>query len=199
MEVAWYVYRFDYARFLEVRPALRIAVTPDDFAALVRSAEDEAVLDAVVEGDLSVYQARQAFLHADCCLGEPLNIDRSFAREVMTMTRRRGAEDAGEMLSELLGGGKNMERWLGEPELLLGFLTPDQTSTLLSALGRIVRRSGQSARSGRSAVLRPIAAAGAFLRLLLDRQMRSEDTLQLLAAAADAALERGTGIAVIAG
>ena len=54
MEVRWRFYRFDYARYLELRPALRSATTPDAFAALADSPETQAIADALLENAIGL-------------------------------------------------------------------------------------------------------------------------------------------------
>jgi hypothetical protein len=194
----WRLYRFDYTRYLELRPSLRSATTPAAFAAIADSPETCAIADALFEDEITLTDARRAFIETACCVGEPLVLDRNFARFVSAIGHRRGAEDAAELLSELLAGSKNLEPWMLPAVGLIGFLTPQET-TLLSRSYAVVARRGRLGRRGkrrrRGGLL---GVCVGFLRRLFDRDLPDDEMLLLLGDQIAEAEERGEGLAVVA-
>jgi hypothetical protein len=201
MSICWYIYRFDYGRYLELRPLLRCATTPEALMALVEGPETEAIAQAAVERAIPLPEARHGFVQSLCCLGDPLLFDRGFPRLVASLGRRRAAEDAAELLREVLAGGKNLESWMLPAPGLVGFLTPDETAALhrdysvlkLARLG--MGRAGRKRRKRRGGLFGTI---GAFLRLLLDRGPQPDDVLRLLGDLIEEAAGQEEGIAVVA-
>jgi hypothetical protein len=198
MEVRWRFYRFDYARYLELRPALRSATTPVAFAALADGPETQAIVDALLENAISLTEARQTFVQVACCPGDPLPLDKGFPRLVGALARKRGAEDAAELLAEMAAGGKNLEAWLLPATDLIGFLTPEETARLhqsYAVLSRGGLRMGQARRVRRGGLLGGMTG---FLRNLFDRGLQTQEMLPLLGSLIEEAVENGEGIAVIA-
>src|SRR4051812_32303171 len=109
MEDCWQFYRFDYIRYQTLRPALRSATTPAAFAVLAEDPETEAITNALMDGTISLHEARSAFVQAVCCLGDPLNLDSGLPRSITALARWRETEDAADILAELLTSRKNME------------------------------------------------------------------------------------------
>lgn len=144
MQVSWNFYRFDYARFLMLRPLLRAASMPEAFAAFGEGAEVEVIAEAVAEQSLTLEEARNALILVLCCEGDPLPVDASFPRFVAALSRRRGAEDAAEMLGGLVSGGKHVEAWMAAEDGITGLLTPDETMQLYAACQPLLSRRGRS-------------------------------------------------------
>jgi hypothetical protein len=198
MEVRWRFYRFDYRRYLELRPALRAATTPEAFAALADSPETQAIVDALLEDAISLAEARQAFVQAACCPGDPLPLDSGFPRFVGALARRRGAEEAAELLTEMAAGGKNLEAWLLPAAGLIGFLTPEETARLYRSYAVLSRRGlgmGQAGRARRGGLLGGVTG---FLRSLFDRGPQMQEMLPLLGSLIEEAVENGEGLAAVA-
>lgn len=57
-------------------------------------------------------------------------IDTGFARFVAGLARRKGFEDAADVLSELIEGGKNREAWLAGDSGITGYLKPEELKLL---------------------------------------------------------------------
>lgn len=192
MEASWHFYRFDYERYLALRPALRSATTPAAFAALAQEAAAQAVVEALSDNAVTLPEARQLFVQAVCCLGDPLILDRGFPRFVGTLARYPGAEDAAQLLGEILAGKKNMEPWLLPATGLIGFLKPEETVMLHDSYRAFARR----VRFRRGGLL---GAATNFFRRLLDRAPREDEILRPLGERIKEAAERNEGLAVISG
>lgn len=202
MDVCWYFYRFDYDRFLLLRPSLRSATIPAAFAGLTDSPETQAVVDALMEGAMSIPEARIAFMQAACFLGDPLDFDKGLPRCIASLHRQRGREDAAELLGELLAGGKNMEPWL-KPSGLTGILTPEETLTVAHAYetaGTGARNQGRAYRIGGSRVRRGglVGAIFGFAATLFGRTPQKEEMLRLIGDLAREAATNGEGIIVVA-
>src|SRR5690242_18076949 len=121
MEVCWYFYRFDYSRYLTLRPALRAAAVPPSLAAIAQDPEMEAAVEALMEGAITIKEARETFVRALCCLGDPLVFDKGFPRVLAALRRHPGSEEAAEILGGMVAGGKNMEPWFYPAPGLAGF------------------------------------------------------------------------------
>jgi hypothetical protein len=200
MSSSWKFYRFDYSRFVALRPQLRTAVEPDDFVALSENSLTEAVIDTLIAEEIEPETARNAFVHLLCCLSEPLQLDPGLLRIVARLAHTRGTEDLGEQLEALLGGGVNLEPWMvpgtSMPVSLLGFLTPEQTAALHVTYGHIFRTGGKSRKRRRRGGL--VGKAGEFLRQLLVLELKPEESLGLLGELIASAAERNEGIGVTA-
>ena len=196
MGTCWNVYRFDYARYLRLRPLLRSATTAAAFDALTDGADTEEVVAALANGEIAPSEARQAFLEALCCAGEPLPLDRGFPRLVMALGRRREGEEASELLSELLAGGKNLESWLLPPSGLVGFLTPQETTELALSFERLARRGSVPRLLTGSARRRGLMFhTQRLFRLLLDRDSQGDEMLSPLMELLAEAAENDEGLA----
>jgi len=198
MSASWKLYRFDYSRYLELRPELRIAHEPDAFMALNENPLTETIIDALNAEEIEPESARNAFVQTLCCLGEPLPLDPGLLRIVARLAHTRGTEDLGEQLEALLGGGVNIEPWMIPaatlPIALLGFLTPEQTQAMHRDYGDVFRTGGKSRKRRRRGGL--VGKVGAFLRQLLVLELRPEESLGLLGELIADAAERKHGIAV---
>ena len=200
MPDSWRFYRFDYAQYLELRPALRSATTPAAFAALADSPETDAITEAVESGEITIEAARHGWLIAVCCVGEGLLLEGGFPRLVAALGRRRGAEDAAERLAELAAGGKNLEAWLQPSFGLTGFLTPQETAALatdyarLTASGRL--RSGKKRKTRRGGL---VGFVRNFFRRLLDAGLPAEELAPLIGELLTEAARKGEGVAVVSG
>jgi hypothetical protein len=198
MSASWKFYRFDYSRYLEIRPELRSAQDPDAFLALSDNPLTEATVAALHAEEIEPRSARNVVVQTLCCLGEPLPLDPGLLRIVAQLAHTRGTEDLGEQLESLLGGGVNLEAWLvpvsALPNTLLGFLTPEQTEALHRDYGNVFRTGGKSRKRRRKGGL--VGKVGAFLRQLLVLELRPEESLALLGELIAEAVDRAEGIAV---
>jgi hypothetical protein len=200
MGVSWYFYRFDYERYVEVRPALRSATRPGAFSAISETPEMQTIVESLSDGLITPSQARHGFVESLCCLGDPLPFDRGFPRFIAAMARRSSAADAAELLGSMVAGGKNMEAWLLPASGLVGFLTPPETVRLQEAYASLRRRgrlgSGRHGKRLRHGGL--VGAIVGFGRSLLDRGPQPDEMLRQLGDLIDEAVEDGDGIAVVA-
>jgi hypothetical protein len=194
MDVRWYCYRFGYAEYVRLRPALRAAATAGALEAVAPGPEVEAIAEALLAGEIALGEARAALVQACCCFGEPLPFDAGLPRIVSTFERIDGMEEAAQLLTGLLSGGRNMEPWLRPSAGLTGFLTPQETSALYVAFvswrGRTYRR-----RRGGGGLL---PALGGLIRNLLGGGPQPEETLRLLGHLLDDAVRHDAGIAAVA-
>ncbi len=202
MQVSWNFYRFDYARFLMLRPLLRAATLPEAFAAFGEGAEIEAIAEAVAEQSLTLEAARNALAFALCCEGDALPVDASFPRFVAAVSRRRGMEDVGEMLGGLISGGKPVEAWMAADDGIAGMLTPDETTRLYAACRPLLTGRGRSLsqvggkRGRRTRRGGLVGACIHFVRHLLNLGPLPDDLLLLLGTLLKAAQANEQGIAV---
>ena len=202
MQVAWNFYRFDYARFLAMRPLLRAATTPEAFAAFGRGAEIEAIADAVAEQSLTLEEARNALVLCLCCEGDALPADASFPRFVAALARRKGAEDAAETLGALISGGKPVEAWMAADDGIVGLLTPAETLQLYAVYLPLLSRKGRSlSQVGRKPGRRTrrgglVGACISFTRHLLNLGPLPDDMLALLGSLLKEAQANKQGITV---
>ncbi len=196
MPANWNVYRFDYARYMALRPLLSVAESVDAFADVEADARMEVILDALAGGELTPLEARHATLEALCCLGTPLPLDRSFARLISAAGRREAAEPAAEAIGKLLAGGKNLEPWLLPSSGFAGLLTPEETLALHRDFAAVLKRGGAGGRRTRSGGL--LGGLRSFFRYLLDRNPRPEDVLRLFGELVALAAKRGEGVALVA-
>ena len=202
MQARWNVYCFDYARYLELRPRLRSALTADAFLALAEGPEGEAIAQAVLEETLTPEEARNALVTALCCVGDPLPLDATFPRFLAALARRNGAEDAAEALGALVSGGKPVEAWLNAPDGVLGWLTPDETRALYHSYAPLTGRRGRSmARVGRASRRRVrrgglVGAVTSFVRHLFNSGPQPDDLLRLLGYLIEEANKQNYGLAV---
>ena len=197
MKVYWSFYLFNYEHYLEILPILRKAESGEDLRPLCLERANEFIEEDIENQFLSISEARAEILVTQCCIGEPLALDRSFVR--FASAHAEEDNDAGiQLLGELLSGGKNMDPCLLPASRLMGFLTPDETLVLYTTC---VPTANPNRRSGRRKKRRRIGGVvGAcirFVRLLLDREPHGEELFALLLELLAEAVRRGDGIAVL--
>ena len=205
MQANWHLYRFDYAKYQTLRPLLRAATMPDAFAALSEGPQGDAIAEAVAEGTLTLECARNVLVSTLCCLDDPLPVDASFPRFLAVLGRRRGAEDAAEMLGALVSGERPVEDWLRDPQGLIGWLTPEETQALYSSYTSLLGANGRNRRSlgsiGRIPK-RPVRRGGllgalmCFVRNLFDAGPPPDDLVFLLGRQLQEAKVQNQGLAV---
>jgi hypothetical protein len=197
MSSSWKFYRFDYSRYVALRPELRAAAQPDDFRAWSENPRTDMIVDALNSEEIDTGAACNAFVEILCCVGEPLQLDPGLLRIVARLAHARGTEDLGEQLEALLGGNVNLEPWLIPtlvPMSLLGFLTPQQTRTLHETYGDVFRTGGKGRSKRRRGGL--VGKVGEFWRQLLALELKPEESLSLLGELIADASERKEGVAV---
>lgn len=196
MKVRWHFYRFDHARYVTLRPALRSATTPEAFANLAVDTETEEIVEALLAGEISLAAGREAFVQALCCVGDPLPFDSGLPRFVTALGKRKGGEEATELLAEMLAGGKNLEPWLKPSTGLVGFLTPEETVRLYDSYAILLRRGhirgGRGKRHGGA-----LRACIGFMRRLFDRDPDSDEMLLPLGELLREAVTRQEGLVAI--
>lgn len=204
MQANWQFYRFDYAKYQLLRPLLRAATMPEAFAALAEGPQGDAIAEAVAEGTLTLECARNVLVSTLCCLDDPLPVDASFPRFLAALGRRRGAEDAAEMLGALISGGRPVEVWLRDPQGLIGWLTPEETEALYISYTSLLGANGRNRRSigsigrGRARVRRGglIGVLVCFVRNLFDAGLPPDDLMLLLGRQLQEAKAHNQGLAV---
>lgn len=202
MAICWYFYRFDYAAYTVFRPALRSATTPAAFATLADCPDTLEIVEELLHRDITVETAKHKFVLAKCLLGDPMPIDTSFARFVAGLARRKGFEDAADVLSELIEGGKNRETWLAGDSGISGYLKPEEL-VLLECLHDGVPKRNRLGATGsperrRAAQRGGILGAGAnFARQLIVPLSAEDDMLIELCELLNASNAHHDGIIVI--
>src|ERR1041385_7903025 len=104
MTACWYFHRFDYTRYLALRPKLRAAVAPAAFESLADSLEIETIVEALENRELSLLEAKQACVQELCCRGEPIPFQKGFPSFIASLSRSREVEEGTELLSQMLAG-----------------------------------------------------------------------------------------------
>lgn len=199
MNPVWNLYRFDHYRFVQVRPLLRAAAHPAEFAALADTDETDAIIEALIEGDIDVVGARQDFLISLCCAGEPVPCPKHFPRILQRMRIDVRTEEGTEMLSDAIAGGRNLDSWLRPPGKLAGLLTPDEASAVYESYVLAESRSRLPRRNNVRPVRRGglLSAIATFFRRLFDRELASDEVYRLLGQLLEDAVNNGQGIAVV--
>jgi len=199
MAKVWNLYRFDFARFLLLRPELRIANQASEFALLGDSPDIEAIVVALVDGEIDAVAARHSVLIALCCVGEPVSCPLRFTRTLQMMRRNVRAEIGIEMLSDAIAGQRNIEPWLRPDGKLVGYLTPDETVKVLEALNisELVRGFNPGRRSPRVRRGGLVGGVRTFFRRLFDRGPANDEVSRLLGEMLEEAVSNREGIAVI--
>lgn len=182
----------------ELRPALRSATTPAAFAAIADTPETGALAEALIDNEITFAEARRAFVETACCVGDPLLLDSHFARFVSELGRHRGAEEASELLAELLAGSKNLEPWLRDSSGFGGILTPEETLSLARSYSVVTKR-GRIGKRGKKRRRRGglVGAVTDFIRRLFDRRPLDEEIVRLLGELIAEAQDNGEGVAVL--
>lgn len=199
MNPVWNLYRFDHYRFVQVRPQLRSAADPAAFAALAEGPETDAIVEALIEGDVDIAGARQDVLIALCCVGEPLPCPKRFPRILQRMRHDVRTEEGTEMLTDAIAGARNLDTWLRPPGKLAGFLTPDETSAVYQAYWTADSRGRPPHRKTDRPMRRGglLSAIATFFRRLFDRGLATDEVYRLLGELLEEAVANGQGIAVI--
>ncbi len=200
MDVAWNLYRFDYARYVQIRPLLRTAVEAPAFAAVSDCPETDAIVEALIDGEVVPTEARQAFVISLCCVGDALPCPRSFPLILKQIRRDIRSEAGAEMLTDAIAGGRNLDTWLRPSAKFAGFLTPDETSTVwgLYKLAELRVRAPYERSRGRTRRGGLINNAASFVRRLFDLGLGADEVYRLLGELLEDAVYHSQGVAVVA-
>lgn len=191
--------RFDYARYVELRPKLRVAVLPAHFEAFCTTPELQESLLALEEELIAPELLRQEIVRAECCRDEPLQLDTAFPRFVRELAQRSKTSDAAILLSELLAGQRHLESWLCAEGGMLGILMPDDVISLEVNLLALVHRGYMGSRTGRKRRRGGLMGrVGSFLRGLFALSPSEEELLFLLDDLLHNATHNGEGLVLIA-
>lgn len=191
--------RFDYARYVELCPKLRIATLPDHFEEFCTTPELQESLFSFEEGLILPEILRQEIVRAECCLHEPLELDSAFPRFIRELAQRPKTGEAALLLSELLAGQRHLETWLRADGRLRGILTPDDTRSLATSLSLLVQRGYMGSRTGRKRRRGGLMGRiGSFLRGLFALSPSDEELLLLLDDLLRDATRNGEGLALLA-
>lgn len=191
MRTNWYLYHFDFERYLELRPLLGRATDPTWIEPLVRDAETQTIYDELIEGAITLEIARHAMVETQCCVGEPLVFSKEIPLLVSSLGKHKEGTEAATILSELLSGGHNLDKWLLPPRKTYGFLKPSETTELAESLLYYLKKRRRKRQHG---LFRTIYR---MLLVLFDAPPSSRDTLEHLTPFVVEAMENGLGIAVV--
>ena len=199
MAVVWKLYRFNHARFLQIRPRLRSALLATEFAALADGPDLDAVVEALNEGETDAFSARHDVIIAVCCSGDPLPCSACFPKVLQSMRRTMRAEEGTELLADAIAGGRNLESWLQPGGKLAGYLTSEEVEAVRDAYKKVktsnhALRSKSGSRVRRGGVIWAIAT---FFRRLFDRGLAQDELYGLLGEFLDEVVAEKQGIAVI--
>ena len=195
--VYWYFYAFDYGKYIDLSKLLANARSPGYFSAISNDDETKAICKKLQDGMLSYPQARQHFVQKVCCLEEPAVFDSSLLRVLGRFTKQRDAFEISTILSELMGGKKNLENWMLPAKGIVGFLTPDEVHYLYELYAPRIKTGELTLYSTKSRQGGFLSACLEFIRRLFDRSMREEDVVELLGEAIHEAHRNNHGLAVI--
>ncbi len=187
----WYLYHFDFERYLELRPILGRAHDPASLEPLVQDTETQTIYDELLEGSITLAVARHAMVETLCCIGEPLVFARELSRLVSHLSKIKEGIEASIILSELLSGGYNLDKWLLPPCKTYGFLKPSQTVELAESLLYYLKKRKRKPGHGILRFLHRILLG------LTDAPPPERDTLEHLTPFIVEAAENGFGVAVV--
>lgn len=187
----WYFYHFDYSRYLEMRPYLGRAYSVTSFEPLLIDAESQTIVEELSEGTISYTTARHALVEHFCCLGEPLTFEKELPRFINMLNKKPEGEEASTLLSELLAGGKNLDKWLLPTEKIVGFLKPVQTESLEESLLYYRKKYRRRRKNG---ILTPITS---IILNIFDAPPLPRTVMERLLPFLQEAIQEGLGIAVV--
>ena len=193
MASTWLITRFDYRRYVSIRPLVRPARDAAAFHKAAFDSSTEAIARSVEEGALSPADARAAFVQSACCVGQPLTFDGGLPRLVIELGRMDGGDQASEILESVVAGAHNLENWLGAGSGLLGFLKPDEVRLLNDAFALCPSVSNAAFRTG-GGVLSHLLG---FTRRMVDKRPEWHEMLVPLSEFITDAVQREDGIAVL--
>jgi hypothetical protein len=187
----WYFYHFDYSRYLEIRPYLGRAYSVTSFDPLLIDVESQTIVEELIEGTISYTTARHALVQHFCCLGEPLTFEKELPRFVNTLMYKPEGDEACTLLSELLAGGLNLDKWLLPSEKIVGFLKPVQAERLEESLLYYRRKNRKRTKNG---ILTPVFD---LVIHILDIPPQPKTVMDRLLPFLQEAISEGLGIAVV--
>ena len=138
MTIRWAFFAFDWARFTEIKPALKAACESASFEELSLP-EAEEVLDEFDERSDPAEIANAVVLEV-CGQGEPVYFEAGLPELIHSLRREVRGEDVAEILGTLISGKPNVEDWFRAGDGLIGILSPEETTSLASAFAYFRKR-----------------------------------------------------------
>ncbi len=138
MTIRWAFFAFDWARFAEIKPALKSACESANFEEL-KLPEASAVLDEFDE-ESDPAEVANAIVLEICGQGEPVYFEAGLPELIHSLRREVRGEDVAEILGSLISGKPNVEDWFSATDGLSGILAPGETTALASAFAYFRKR-----------------------------------------------------------
>ncbi len=136
MSIRWAFFIFNWARFCEIKPALKAACESGNFDELEIADEVLEELDEETEPA----SAANAIILELCGEGEPVYFEAGLAELIRGLRRYPRGEDVSETLGSMISAQPNVDEWFQAGDGLAGILKPDETVTLAKAFAAFRRK-----------------------------------------------------------
>ena len=140
MSIRWAFFIFNWARFCEIKPALKAACESGNVEEL-EIPEAEQVLEELDE-ETDPASAANAIILEVCGEGEPVYFEAGLAELIRGLRRYPRGDDVSEILGSMISAHPGVEEWFKADDGLAGILKPDETVALAKAFA-VFRRKYQ--------------------------------------------------------
>ena len=178
----WSFFAFDWERFRQIRPRLKMACESADFSSI----DWPEALDLFEHTDetMRAESICNELLVTRCAYGDPIFIEDGLPATILRLRKMPGGEEPGDMLAELISAEPGIEDWFQTPSGLVGMLSAPATEELTHLLAPFKQEEMEKLVRGIAGLSRKLAAADL-----------PKDPLQSLIRLADNSAAHGLGIA----
>jgi hypothetical protein len=182
MATRWSFFAFDWERYREIRPRLKIACETGDFTTL----DWPEALDLFehVEESSPAAEICNELIVSTCAASDAISFETGLSATILKLRKQPGGEEPGDMLAELISAEPGIDDWFRTPKGLVGVLSTPATEELFHQLAPFQKETKRRPARGISRIARKLATTEP-----------ARDPLQALIGLVKSGADHGWGIA----
>jgi hypothetical protein len=182
MAARWSFFAFDWERFRQIRPKLKLASEAADFTAL--DWPDAMDLFEHIDEAMRPEEISNQLITTMCAVDDPVYVEGGLPATILKLRRLPNGEEPGDLLAELISAEPGIEDWFRTESGMVGVLSAPTTEELAHLVGPFDLNGEERPARGVAQLARKLAVTDT-----------PKDPLQSLIDLVKRATQRGCGVA----